>query len=91
MSAKKWLVQVKGKRCSRAWEISVVRADNTLGRESWGWIDDGKLLVSHNGGPCQWPICGFVWDQQIAIAHELCRLLNAGAYKPQYAAQEPRT
>lgn len=73
-----WTVQVFGERCSRAWEISVVRQSNEIGQRSWGWFDDDKLLVSHNGGPCHWPINGFVWDQQIAIAKELCRRLNAG-------------
>jgi hypothetical protein len=73
----KWLVQVFGERCGQAWEISVVREDNSHGRKSWGWFDESKLLVSDNGGPCRDPICGFVWDQQIIIAEELCRRLNA--------------
>lgn len=73
-----WEVQVKGERNSESWEISVVRSDNQHGRLSWGWFDDHKLLVSHNGGPCHWPICGFVWDEQVRIANELCRRLNAG-------------
>ena len=74
----RWKVQVFGKRCSESWEISVIREDNEHGQKSWGWIDDRKLLVSHNGCPCRWPICGYVWDQQVAIAEELCRRLNAG-------------
>jgi len=78
MDNHKWEVQVKGKRCSRSWEISVIRIDNKHGHDSWGWFDKTKLLVSHNGGPCNWPICGFVWDQQIRIATELCAFLNAG-------------
>ena len=73
-----WEVNVFGKRCSEAWEISVVRKDNAHGKRSWGWFNDHKLLVSHNGGPCRWPVCGYVWDQQIEIANELCRRLNAG-------------
>ena len=73
-----WKVQVFGERCSRAWEMSVVRESNKHGQRSWGWFGEGKLLVSHNGGPCDWPICGFVWDQQLAIANELCQRLNAG-------------
>lgn len=73
-----WKVQVFGERCGRSWEISVVRESNKHGQRSWGWFGEDKLLVSHNGGPCNWPICGFVWDQQIAIAAELCRRLNAG-------------
>ena len=71
-----WKVQIKGERCSDGWEISVIREDNKHGQRSWGWFDDTKLLVSHNGGPCDWAICGFVWDEQVRIAEELCRRLN---------------
>lgn len=73
-----WKVQVKGERCGDSWEISVVRENNKHGQRSWGWFDEHKLLVSHNGGPCHWPLLPFVWDQQIAVANELCRQLNAG-------------
>lgn len=78
MSKKEWKVQIKGIRCSRSWEISVVRIDNHHGQRSWGWFDETKMLVSHNGGPCHWPICGFVWDEQVRIAGELCDHLNNG-------------
>lgn len=78
MKNPQWKVQIKGERCSNYWEISVVRADNELGKRSWGWFNDKKLLVSHNGGPCHWPICGFVWDRQVAIAEDLCAQLNDG-------------
>lgn len=78
----KWSVYVFGERCSSSWEISVVREDNAHGKQSWGWFDERKLLVSHNGGPCHWPLCGFVWDEQVRIANELCRRLNAGEYLP---------
>jgi len=71
-----WKIQIKGKRCSDSWEISVVKKDNEHGQISWGWFGNAKMLVSHNGGPCDWPICGFVWDEQIRIAKELCRKLN---------------
>ena len=74
-----WLVQVKGDRCSGSWEISVVRVNNEHGQRSWGWFGDDKLLVSHNGGPCHWPICQFVWERQIKIANDLCDLLNQEA------------
>ena len=73
-----WKVQVFGERCGRGWEISVVRDNNKHGQRFWGWFGEEKLLVSHNVGPCDWPICGFVWDQQLTIANELCRRLNAG-------------
>lgn len=72
----RWKVQVFGKRCSKSWEISVVREDNEHGKTSWGGFNDRKHLVSHNGGPCHWAICDFVWDEQMRIAEELCRRLN---------------
>ena len=60
----KWTVQVFGKCGSDSWEISVVRLDNVHGKKSWGWFDDSKLLISHNGGPCHWPISRFVFNEQ---------------------------
>ena len=72
----KWIVDVKGKKGSSSWEISVIKSTNSHGFESYGWFDDDKLLVSHSGGPCRWPICDFVWGKQIEIANELCEKLN---------------
>ena len=73
-----WEVQVKGERCSEFWEISVIHKSNKHGQESWGWFDDSKFLISHNGGPCTWAIKGYVFDQQIKIAEEVARRLNNG-------------
>lgn len=73
---KLWEVQVKGGKCSSSWKISVIRKGNKHGHESWGWFDDDKLLISHNGGPCHWPIVEFVWDAHMKTAHELCAKLN---------------
>ncbi len=73
----KWLVQVFGVECSDSWEISIVREDNVHGRKSWGWFDENKLLVSHNGWPCRWPIIKPVWDRMIQAAREVCDELNA--------------
>lgn len=74
----KWRVQVKGE-CTGSWEISVVREDNSHGMLSWGWFDDKKILISHNGGPCRWPIPKYVFDANIMIANEICNALNSGA------------
>lgn len=74
----RWVVNAKGSRGSDSWEIAVVREDNAHGIGSYGWFNDTKLLVSHNGGHCHWPILGWVWDQHIAIAEQLCEKLNAG-------------
>lgn len=73
-----WKVNILGQRNSKSWEISVVRENNKHGQRSYGWFDSSKFLVSHNGGPCSWGICGFVFDAQVRIAIELCRRLNAG-------------
>ena len=73
-----WLVQVKGEKCSGTWEISVVRSDNKLGQSSYGWFNERKLLVSHNGGHCSWPVIEFVWDAQVNLARDLCDALNKG-------------
>lgn len=78
MSSPVWEVNVHGQRCARGWEISVVRSDDAHGKTSWGWFSKTKYRVSDNGGPYAHALCGFVWDQQIAIANELCRRLNAG-------------
>jgi len=80
----KWKVQVKGEKCSNTWEISVIREDSKfaqpdlIGCTTWGWFGKDKLLVSHNGGACKWPIVEFVWDEQIRIANDLCDGLNSG-------------
>ena len=73
-----WLVQVRGNVNGGAWEISVVREDNAHGRASWGWFDDRKLLVSHNGGPCSWPLAPGLGPVMVEIAHKLCDHLNNG-------------
>lgn len=72
----KWIPQVKGDPNGRSWEISVVREDNRHGRISWGWFDAGKLLVSHNGGPCDWPLAPGLGPVMVAVACELADYLN---------------
>lgn len=72
-----WEVHTFGEPCSEAWEITVIRQNNQHGHKSWGWIDGNKLLISHNGGPCSWPLIRPVWDRMIQVAHEVCQELNA--------------
>jgi hypothetical protein len=55
----------------------VLRDDNELGKRSYGWFDDRKLLIGHNGGPCQWPVTEWVWDRLVAMANEYATVLNA--------------
>lgn len=73
----KWIVDVKGAACEEGFEISVLRDDNTHGKRSYGWFDRNKLLISHNGGPCRWPLTQKVWDKMVALAHEVADELNA--------------
>lgn len=73
----KWVVEVKGDH-KTGWEISVVRKDNAHGALSWGWFDERKILISHNGGPCRWPIPKCVFDANVEIAEQICAALNDG-------------
>ena len=84
-----WRVEIKTGKCNdtgtyidsgeiTTWEISVVRKDYELGQISWGWFDERKLLISHNGGPCHWPIVPIVWERMVALAHEVRDHLNSG-------------
>lgn len=76
MKKNKWLAQVKGDPDGISWEISVVRESNEHGRSSLGWFGEDKLLVSHNGGPCHWPLAPGLGDIMIRIAEALARDLN---------------
>ena len=70
------MVQVFGEKCSDCWEISVVREDNSHGRRSHGWFDEGKLLIASDGGPCKDKVVEFVWDRHLETAQALCDMLN---------------
>ncbi len=72
----KWIVNSKGKAGDRGFEISVVREDNKHGIASFGWFDENKLLITHNGGPCSWPLHTLVWDKSIKLAQEVADELN---------------
>lgn len=72
-----WVVASKGLPGARSFEIAVVRADNLHGFSSFGWFaEDEKRLITHNGGPCDWPICEFVWSRAIETAEAYAALLN---------------
>ncbi len=74
----KWEVDIKGGAGQKCFEISVLRSDYALGKRSYGWFyDDRKLLISHNGGPCSWPVTQSVWDRLVRVAHEVADELNA--------------
>ena len=74
-----WVSQVLGDPNGDSWEISVVRKDREhgRGRRSWGWFGDDKLLISHNGGPCHWPLAPGLGVQMVRIAKEYAARLNA--------------
>ena len=71
-----WKVHVFGAAESPSFEISVVRTSNTHGQRSYGWFDDTKLLISHNGGPCMWPVTKDVWARLLRVAQETADDLN---------------
>ena len=73
----KWIVNIKGDVNSTSWEISVVREDNDHGKNSYGWFDENKLLVSHSGGPCRWALAPGLGEKMINLAVDLARDLNS--------------
>jgi hypothetical protein len=75
----KWIVDIKGMAGSRSFEISVLREDNQLGIKSYGWFGSDKLLITHNGGPCQWPLDKIVWSKAVKLAHEVADELNGSS------------
>ena len=72
----RWIVDVKGGPWEEGFEISVLREDNEHGIRSYGWFDRNKLLISHNGGPCRWPLTKDVWDKMLKLAQEVANDLN---------------
>lgn len=72
----RWVVHTKGGPNLSSFEIAVLRDDNKHGKISYGWFDDNKLLISHNGGPCSWPVTRDVWEGLVALADRIARALN---------------
>jgi hypothetical protein len=72
-----WEVCIKGAAGQKSFEIAVLRSDNEHGKRSYGWFGREKLLISHNGGPCEWPVTQSVWDKLVKVAHEIAAELNA--------------
>ncbi len=71
----KWIVESKGGP-GGTFEISVVRENNEHGIKSYGWFDDNKLLISHNGGPCPWSVTSRIWIGLMALASTVAKELN---------------
>ena len=74
----KWETQSKGDPNGNSWEISVIRSDYEHGHQSWGWFDKNKLLISHNGGPCSWPLAPGLGPLMEELAKRYCDMLNNG-------------
>lgn len=72
----KWIAQTLGDPNGKCWEISVVRSDNEHGQKSYGWFGEDKFLISHNGGPCSWPLAPGLGDKMVKIAQEYAAELN---------------
>jgi hypothetical protein len=71
-----WIVHVKGGPNKVPFEIAVIQRDNEHGLKSYGWYGPTKLLISHNGGPCPWPVTQQVWDKLVKIAYEVAEELS---------------
>lgn len=80
MKRQKWIVSVKGNGSTGSFELSVVR-EGHHGVESFGWFDGDKLLVTHNGGPCRWPVVPEIWDRLLKVAVEVAEELNRREYQ----------
>jgi hypothetical protein len=72
----KWIVHSKGGPNLPHFEICVLREDYKFGQDSYGWFGDNKRLITHNGGPCNWPISATVWSGCVAVGQALADELN---------------
>ena len=72
----KWIAHTKGGPDKRAYEIVVLREDNKFGMASYGWFDDGKLLVLYGGGPTGWTVSQEVWDELVGMAEKIAARRN---------------
>jgi len=76
MNIDAWLVHTKGAPDKKYWEICVIKESNRHGHESYGWFNEKKILISHNGGPCSDTVSELVWNKLVQIAQELADELN---------------
>ena len=72
----KWIVHTKGGPNRASFEVAVVLENNRHGQASYGWFGPDKLLISHNGGACDWPVTNAVWNRLLRIAEETAKELN---------------
>lgn len=76
IKSNKWIPQVFGDPNGDRWEIAVVRESNEHGRKSWGWFDGRKLLISHSGGSCHWPLAPGLGPIMVELANTTAKMLN---------------
>ena len=70
----KWVVDIKG--CPyEHFEISVLRNNNEHGKQSYGWIDDKKLLISSET-TASWSVIPLVFEKLTRVAEEVAEELN---------------
>lgn len=78
--SKQWSVQVHGEPDGEQWEISVIRDDCDSAQRAWGWFDEKKLLISHNGSHCRWPLAHGLGVVMVNVATQYAKYLNSGDY-----------
>jgi hypothetical protein len=71
-----WIVSIKGWCDEPAYEISVVKQNNEHGLKTYGWFDENKLLITHNGAG-RVPMEEIVWNRQMKLAKDVADLLNS--------------
>lgn len=79
-----WKVQIHGQAGEKSFEISVVNVAKA-GRhqtDGYGWFDQNKLLISHNGGPCNWPLIPLVWEKMVKLAEQVAFEMNERHGRP---------
>ena len=73
----KWVVHTKGGYTTDGFEICVIRDNNKHGKESYGWFDKNKILVSESGSLCKNKIANkIIWDGLVELAHKVADILN---------------
>ena len=74
----KWKVCRKGGPSTGEWELSVVRSSNKHGKNSYGWFDDDKLLISKRSIDWGSKHSQYkqIWKKLLRVAEEIAGELN---------------
>jgi len=77
MTAPRWSVELKEAERGQ-YELSLLREDYGLGRQSWGWPEERKLVLWHNGiGGVE--VFRHNREWALAVARILCDAMNEKA------------